>query len=67
MNMNKLQSASTDVPFIKTDKLTITVKKSGVQITGFEVVREGVTKTFQVKRMEVLAAWLEVEKFVGKI
>lgn len=56
-------------PFVKTDALQITVLRNDndTRITGFEVVAKGQKKSFPVKKMEVLKAWQQLEKYVIKI
>ena len=66
---SNFNSAPTDKPFVKTDKLEISIRRNSddTRIISFEVVRLGVKKSFPVKNMDVKAAWIQVEKFVDKI
>lgn len=75
MNMDQLNDTPNNNPFVQTDRLTIWTlhPPDGSKITGFKVLLDGVEKTFKVKETkrkdvnEILEAWLEMEKYTGKI
>jgi hypothetical protein len=53
--------------FIKDEKLSIHASHSEGKITKFTATKEGVTKEFPVKKHDILAAWQEMEQWLGKL
>lgn len=75
MRMDLLNNVPDGQPFVQTDRLTIYVLRDKVsdKISSFHTILDGQEKIFKVKppdkkgTNEILEAWIEMEKYTGKI
>lgn len=70
--MSKIKDATTariPKPFVKLPSLGLEISTNyndKNQITSFECTYKGVQEKFEVKNLDILAAWKQLETFIAK-